>query len=129
MPRQHCRNTPTPFFPFFYPGLSDDWPISYPQGIETLHTVIAFADPIADPIESWENDINWWSNPITTEFCEQVTFVLQVGPNVEQPWFMLRLNMAHVGLKLNLFECEGLPLGQCPPGAMLVGEDVDNFLL
>lgn len=76
MPGQHCRNTPTPFFPFLYPGLSDDWPISCPQGIKPLHTVIAFADPIADPIGSWENDINRWSNPITAEFCEQVTFVL-----------------------------------------------------
>lgn len=37
--------------------------------------------------------------------------------------------MAHVGLKVNLFVREGLPLVQRPPGTMLVGEDVDDFLL
>lgn len=33
---------------------------------------------MADPIGSWENDINWWSDPIRAEFwvCRQVTFVL-----------------------------------------------------
>lgn len=72
-----AETPPTPFFPSSTPGLSDEWPISCPQGIKPLHAVIAFADPIADPIGSWENDINWWSNPITAEFREQVTFVLR----------------------------------------------------
>lgn len=65
----------TPPTPFCYSTMLDNWPISCPQGIKPLHTVIAFADPIADPIGSWENGINWWSYPITAEFCEQVTFV------------------------------------------------------
>lgn len=37
--------------------------------------------------------------------------------------------MAHVGLEVNLYSCEGLPLGQGPPGTVLVREDVDDFLL
>lgn len=37
--------------------------------------------------------------------------------------------MARVGLRVDLFMCEGLPLGQSPPGTVLVGEDVDDFLL
>lgn len=73
MPGQCCRNTPTPVF---HPGMLDDWPISFPQRIKPLGTVIAFADLIADPIGSWENDINWWPYPLTAEYCEQVTFVL-----------------------------------------------------
>lgn len=63
----------TPPTPFLHSGMLDDWPISCPLGIEQLCTVIAFADPIADPIGSWENDINWWSYPTTAERCEQVT--------------------------------------------------------
>lgn len=33
------------------------------------------------------------------------------------------------GVRVDLFMCEGSPLGQRPPGTVLVGEDVDDFLL
>lgn len=59
MPGQHCSNTPLP--------PSNHWPISPLRGIKPLHTVIAFADPLTDPIGSWENGINWWPNPATAE--------------------------------------------------------------
>lgn len=93
--------------PIFHPGLLNNWPISCPQGIKPLHTVIAFADQIADPIGFWENYINWWSHPITAEFCEQVTFVLYVGPNV-----------AHVGLNvIFIHQSEGAYLWASVPQA------------
>lgn len=57
------------------PPSSNHWPISPLRGIKPLHTVIAFADPLADPIGSWENGINWWPNPATAELCEQVTLL------------------------------------------------------
>lgn len=55
------------------------WPISPLQGIKPLHTVIAFADPLTDPIGSWEKGINWWSYPVTAEICEQVTLPSSAG--------------------------------------------------
>lgn len=55
------------------------WPTSPLRGIKPLHAVIAFADPLTDPIGSWENGINWWSNPATAEICEQVTLLSSVG--------------------------------------------------
>lgn len=41
----------------------------------------------------------------------------------------LRPGGARVCLQEDLYEGEGLPLGQSPPGTVLVGEDVDDFLL
>lgn len=37
--------------------------------------------------------------------------------------------LVRVKVALKVKQCEGLPLGQRPPGAVLVGEDVDDLLL
>lgn len=110
-------------------------PISRPRGIKPLGTVIAFADPVADPIGSWENDINWWSDPIRQEFwgCEQVTFVLWwSGSSTVKDFWVAAEGWGRGGVGGAELVCVrgSLPLGQRgAPGAVLVGEDVDNFLL
>lgn len=84
----HSLQTPPPSLPPA-PGwpVGQPRPISRPRGIKPLRTVIAFADPIADPIGSWENDINWWSDPIMAEFWRAGNFfVLWWGGS----WFTLK---------------------------------------
>lgn len=47
-----------------------DRPINRPLGIKPLRAIIAFADPIADPIGSWENNIK---APVSLGWRLQVT--------------------------------------------------------
>lgn len=87
------------------------WPINCPQGIKPLQTVIVFADPITDPIGCWENHINWWSYPLTEEYREQVTFVLKVGADTPQFWFMVKTWHAPRWSEMELVDLWGLTSG------------------
>lgn len=127
MPGQCCSNTPTPVILL---RLCYDWPINCPLGIKPLRTIIAFADPIADPIGSWENNIKLlvflgWRLLWTGNFCPE-----GLDPTIHGYSSCERQNMAHTNLELNSFFFLGdSPLAGHTPGTVLVGEDVDNLLL